>query len=564
MTKQIQLLGRLLCLSVFVLHAASAQQNSSRQPQMRIRPVGRFDAAQRALRQDEGSLALARARAAMAARQYDRAYSEYQNALRLLDRTRSNELEEARNGIAASGTALARERIAAGRASDAQSILSEVLAARPNYSPALNLLAPAAGPRPVASPHKLYGLTSSPPPASPPANPTTRSFKRATPPPVEIIGEGAPAPVPDREAERVAPVTTGNPARGGAPAAGGAPPPVGTAPVAERKPIVRVFFGTDRAPSGEKGPRNYFGSDRYEKGDHLITGYVNVSIPPGHKSGKVERPFHILSWELSEDATRHFVIKEIKRIDGDNFYSTLSDELGKLPSSSRSAFVFIHGYKVTFDQAAYRTAELAYDLNFPGVPIMYSWPSQAELLGYAGDLDNADLSSPHLQQFLQRIADESGATRIQLVAHSMGNRVLTGALDRMAAKYDQSVFDNVVMVAPDVLAEYFRQDWPQVQHLAKRFTLYASSDDSALLAAMKVRGGSQFLRLGQGGSNLVILDGLDSIDASGIDTSYLGHSYESCKQVLDDLTLLFTKEWPPLQRKLRDRTRDGLAYWVFP
>ncbi|HEY0369123.1 MAG TPA: hypothetical protein VGC85_05970, partial [Chthoniobacterales bacterium] len=74
----------------------------------------------------------------------------------------------------------------------------------------------------------------------------------------------------------------------------------------------------------------------------------------------------------------------------------------------------------------------------------------------------------------------------------------------------------------------------------------------------------QFLRLGQGGSNLVILDGLDSIDASGIDTSYLGHSYESCKQVLDDLTLLFTKEWPPLQRKLRDRTRDGLAYWVFP
>ena len=46
-------------------------------------------------------------------------------------------------------------------------------------------------------------------------------------------------------------------------------------------------------------------------------------------------------------------------------------------SRRKEAFVFIHGYNVAFDDAIYRTAQIAYDLSFDGPPILYSWPSRA-------------------------------------------------------------------------------------------------------------------------------------------------------------------------------------------
>ena len=44
--------------------------------------------------------------------------------------------------------------------------------------------------------------------------------------------------------------------------------------------------------------------------------------------------------------------------------------------------VFIHGFNVPFEDAIYRTAQLAHDLDFDGAPILYSWPSRGTMLGY--------------------------------------------------------------------------------------------------------------------------------------------------------------------------------------
>jgi esterase/lipase superfamily enzyme len=41
------------------------------------------------------------------------------------------------------------------------------------------------------------------------------------------------------------------------------------------------------------------------------------------------------------------------------------------------AFVFIHGYNVSFDAAVKLTAQLSRDMRFPGAPILYSWASAA-------------------------------------------------------------------------------------------------------------------------------------------------------------------------------------------
>lgn len=349
------------------------------------------------------------------------------------------------------------------------------------------------------------------------------------------------------------------------------PPPEAAPPPPEQKqkvkqPLVKVFFATDRNPSGSKGPSNYFGHHFYEEADNLYTGFVTVSIPPVHKEGKVERPFKWWIIEFSEDPKKHVVLTDLKVVRGNDFYGALRTEYDRRETEKRSALVFIHGFNVPFDQAAYNTAQIAYDLDFDGVPMMYSWPSQGSLLAYDGDQEAAEWTAPHLQTFLERMARESGALRIHIIAHSMGNRPLSRALAAIGHQPDiQPLFDNVIMAAPDVNARTFTQLWPDIKNAAKRFTLYASSDDRALAASRKSKGGTNFTRLGEGGPKIVIISGIDTVDASGIDTSLLGHSYvDSCKPVMNDLQLLIAKGWAPLQRKLRDRQKEGLAYWAFP
>jgi esterase/lipase superfamily enzyme len=194
-------------------------------------------------------------------------------------------------------------------------------------------------------------------------------------------------------------------------------------------------------------------------------------------------------------------------------------------TKEKKAFVFVHGFDVTFEDAARRTAQLAYDLKFQGVPIFYSWPSRGELAGYPADEATIDWVKPHLKQFLEEVAARSNATSIYLIAHSMGNRALTGALQDIATEKRSNPvphFREVVLAAPDIDADVFRQLAASIETASDRVTLYASSNDKALAASKDFH---QYARAGESGPNLVVVKGIDTVDVSAIDTSFLGHSY---------------------------------------
>ena len=61
------------------------------------------------------------------------------------------------------------------------------------------------------------------------------------------------------------------------------------------------------------------------------------------------------------------------------------------------ALLFVHGYNVTFESALYRTAQIAFDLEFDGVPFLFSWPSKGDFQSYRADLDRANGCKRHLQ-----------------------------------------------------------------------------------------------------------------------------------------------------------------------
>jgi esterase/lipase superfamily enzyme len=275
----------------------------------------------------------------------------------------------------------------------------------------------------------------------------------------------------------------------------------------------------------------------------------------------MERP-SILRLEVREDARKHIVLQSARPLPDDEFYAALQDRVEQSPRLD--AFVFVHGFDNTFDEAARRTAQIAADLKFEGAPICYSWPSQGNLLKYTVDENNVEWTVPHLRRFLTDLAERSGADSIHLVAHSMGNRALTNALRLLSRDLRGSpLFHEVVLTAPDIDADVFKRDIaPAILGTAQRVTLYASATDEALLLSKKVHG---FPRAGDTGRDLIILPGMDTIDVTGIDTSLLGHAYYAANQsVLTDLVQLLKQSLPPDRRELLlPSDRDGQRYWTF-
>jgi esterase/lipase superfamily enzyme len=212
--------------------------------------------------------------------------------------------------------------------------------------------------------------------------------------------------------------------------------------------------------------------------------------------------------------------------------------------------VFIHGYNVTFDDAMRRTAQISDDVKFQGASILYSWPSRGQTLSYTWDESSVAWSVTHLETFLIDLRKRTGVKKVHIVAHSMGNRVLVGALERLALRFpdQQPMFGQVVMAAPDVdTDEFVKRYASSVSSCATRATLYASSGDRALLASMKLHG---YRRLGLTSSPQPTFAGIDVVDVSPIDTSVLGHSYYgSHPLMLQELRALIDSGSGPIDRQ---------------
>jgi len=294
----------------------------------------------------------------------------------------------------------------------------------------------------------------------------------------------------------------------------------------------------------------------------LELGTCAVSVPKDHRIGEVESPT-LLRLEFRQDPERHVVLLGVHPQDTSEFYADLHKCIGE--TDRKEAFVFVHGYNVGFEAAVRRTAQIAYDLKFEGAPIAYCWPSQEGLLGYTIDETNVVWTVMHLKQFLCDVARQSGAKAVHLVAHSMGNRALTSALRELAMEQRDKCpkFHEVILTAPDIDAEVFRRDLaPAIVNTADRVTLYASSNDEALVASRTVHG---YRRAGESGDKIMVVPGVDTVDVSDVDTSFVGHSYYgSNTTVLADLFELMQGSKPPDERKCLRSIRLGASkYWKF-
>lgn len=319
-----------------------------------------------------------------------------------------------------------------------------------------------------------------------------------------------------------------------------------------------AWLDAQRQQSAAAKVTGIYGNQRGE----LSYGLTRVSIPQQRQRGELNTPFSFYVIQLPEDPEKHFVVTELEE-DEDAFFRELKNKVAA--SSDRNAFVFIHGYNVPFADAVKRTAQLAVDLQFSGAPICYSWPSQGDLAQYVQDSTNAEIAAYKLKQLLLALNEQSGAKEINLVAHSMGNDVLTRALKELgkeALGQSDCVFREILLTAPDIDTELFQtQILPAFLSSKQRITLYASSNDKALNASFNLRGSP---RAGLAGEHLLVASGVETIDVSALDTGFLGHAYYGDHPlVVGDMLNVLCKHLPPAQRGLRQRDKNGLQYWEF-
>ena len=110
--------------------------------------------------------------------------------------------------------------------------------------------------------------------------------------------------------------------------------------------------------SGHVGP--IYTSDRSRTGQTEL-GICEVTIPKSHTVGELEAP-SILRLEIKPDADKHVILSKTERLADDQFYELLRARVAASPR--KELFVFVHGFNVTFDDAARRTAQIQKDLDY--------------------------------------------------------------------------------------------------------------------------------------------------------------------------------------------------------
>ena len=131
--------------------------------------------------------------------------------------------------------------------------------------------------------------------------------------------------------------------------------------------------------------------------------------------------------------------------------------------------IFVHGYNVSYKDAAKSAARLAFGLRTDIMPVVISWPSQGKRLLYMKDEESLQTSLESLRPIFRQLLTQPDVDEVMVVGHSMGARLVARVLSQLElqnARLDK--LWRIVFAAADISEGEFRSVWPRLAPLGQR------------------------------------------------------------------------------------------------
>ena len=151
-------------------------------------------------------------------------------------------------------------------------------------------------------------------------------------------------------------------------------------------------------------------------------------------------------------------------MDNRSTFGLVEPEVGQLFSRQRETqpvLVYIHGFDNTLESAVHLANHVANKIKFDGDLVVFAWPSQGTLsaAGYRADVTAVEPSKSAFSDLLQTLIASPLVDRIHIISHSLGNRLLIGALVNMT---HVPKLGQIVICSPDLERAEFLRFVPQV------------------------------------------------------------------------------------------------------
>ncbi len=231
------------------------------------------------------------------------------------------------------------------------------------------------------------------------------------------------------------------------------------------------------------GPSKGFGATWAEA---VAYQSYEMSVPPAHKVSEVEYPTD------RPDAQKQFVVTSKKDLSEADFVSAATRSVGSVGSVE----VYVHGYNNSFQEALYREAQVITDSGLDS-PVMFSWPSQASVVGYVADKDAVLYSRHDLETVVKALSSAKKVKRIVLFGHSMGGFLVMEVVRQLKLEHREDIIAKlqVILASPDIDLDVFSSQMKEIGKLPTPLTLFISKDDRALQVSSLL--GAERPRLGR-------------------------------------------------------------------
>jgi esterase/lipase superfamily enzyme len=359
---------------------------------------------------------------------------------------------------------------------------------------------------------------------------------------------------------------------------------------------IAMLYATDRRPAAENDPEPFYlnqrggllrlgeATVRLGEQDQKWTEVARISMTP-----RRSRAFPLQVVDAHElgvlyDSYSVFdpphVLARRSREPEKKYAAAINAKLRQ--SRLKDIYIYVHGFRVNFENPVLRASEYWHFMGFEGVFIAYAWPSTPSLWAYLSDAETAVASARNLRLFLRFLRLNTEARHIHILGYSTGTRLVIEALKEITLIHAfsdedqirrQSPLGQVMLVGSDIDVSIFgRLLLDGLLKIISNLSLYMSDLDDALKFSAWVYDRE---RLGQinspaqmdehVGEILRKLDKLDLIDVTHAPdiTAGDGHSYfRTSPWISSDIMVSLLYGLSPSERGLLRPPQQ--PFWMFP